>query len=209
MVSIFSPVQEQINFFFPPPTHPYRRLEREVEQAITPESNVLEIGCGRTAPDLVKLKGKANTLTGIEVVDFRVTDDELNLVEGNICNNTSLESDYFDVAYSKSVMEHVERPLDAFKEINRVLRKNGKYIFLTPSIYDYGSIVAWMVPNKFHPAIVKYVEGRNPEDVFPTCFGSNSKKTIYKLAEKSGLKVVYFQYIGQYPAYLMGTSKNW
>ena len=125
MVSIFSSVQEQINFFFPPRTHPYRRLEREVEQAITHESNVLEIGCGRTAPDLVKLKGKANSLTGIEVVDFRVSDDELNIVKGNICSNTSLESNYFDVAYSKSVMEHVERPLDAFKEISRILKKTA------------------------------------------------------------------------------------
>ena len=52
-----------------------------------------------------------------------------------ICQNlTSLtfEDNSFDLVISEAVIEHINSPLKSFIEVNRVLRKNGKYIFSIP-----------------------------------------------------------------------------
>jgi hypothetical protein len=38
VVGPFSPIQDQINRFFPPDTHPYRILEHQILANLTPES---------------------------------------------------------------------------------------------------------------------------------------------------------------------------
>jgi hypothetical protein len=58
-----------------------------------------------------------------------------------------------------------------------------------------------MVPNRLHPAIVSKAEGRAPEDVFPAHYRCNRRSTVRKCAQQSGLELVSFEYLGQYPAY--------
>ena len=70
MVWPWSTIQEQINCFFPRHTHPYSLLRQAIEQEIRPATAVLEVGCGRTAPELRALRGKAKMLYGIDLVEF-------------------------------------------------------------------------------------------------------------------------------------------
>lgn len=201
MVSPFAPVQKQINARFPPPTHPYRTLERAVLEHVTPNSTVLDIGCGRTAPNLRQLIGKAKRLVGIDVVDLDTSATDVVLHKADVCSMTFLEDGSVDLAYSRSVMEHLEHPDRALREMHRVLRKNGRYIFLTPSFFDYGSLISHLTPNRAHPSIVRFVEGRDEADVFPTFYRANTRRAITSLADASGLRIVDFAYVGQYPAY--------
>lgn len=203
MVSFLSPVDEQIRAMFPSETHPNRVLERAIESRLTPTSAVLDIGCGRTAPNLVKLRGEARALYGIDVIDFTVAEPDLHLFRNDVRDMKDIASASIDLAYSRAVMEHLERPEAAYAEIARVLKPGGRYVFTTPSIYDYGSIAALMIPNRFHARIVNATEGRASEDVFPTVFGSNSRRTIARQARDAGLRVETLDYIGQYPSYLV------
>lgn len=50
--------------------------------------------------------------------------------------NLSFEDESFDIFITQDVMEHVNNPNKAFKEINRVLKKGGIHIFTTP-IYPF------------------------------------------------------------------------
>lgn len=202
MAGPFSPIQTQIDAFFPPSSHPYRRLERAILEHVESKSSVLDIGCGRTAPNLRTLVGRAGALTGIDLVEFECEDDRLRLIKTDVSHMPEIADESIDVAYSRSVMEHVEAPDRAFREIHRVLRPGGVYIFLTPSLYDYGSIVASLVPNSLHPAIVRRVEGRAEADVFPTRFRANTRRAIERLTRDAGLKIKTFEYTGQYPSYL-------
>lgn len=202
MISPFSPVQDQINAYFPPHTHPYRVLERKIADNIDQGSKVLDVGCGRNAATLAKFIGQAGTLYGVDVTEFTVDDENLILLREDASNMKSIESCSIDVAYSRSVMEHVKNPDSMYKEIHRVLKKGGIYIFLTPSIFDYASIISYLIPNKFHPYIVKTTEGRDEIDVFPAYYKSNSKSKIMNLAKSNGFVVREFEYIGQYPSYL-------
>ena len=202
MITFLSPVEEQMKAMFPPETHPNRVLERAVEARLTPDAAVLDIGCGRTAPNLVQLVGKAKTLIGIDVIDFTLEDERVELFTNDVTDMKDVADSSIDIAYSRAVMEHLPDPEGAYRELARVLKPGGSYIFITPSIYDYGSMIAALVPNRFHSRIVGYVEGRAEEDVFPTQFRSNSLKTVKRQAEAAGLELTDGRYLGQYPNYL-------
>ncbi len=197
-----TPVQEQIFAYFPVDTHPYRLLERDVDRRVGPDTAVLDIGCGRSAPELVRFIGRARALHGVDLVSFTVDHPDLQLHNCSAIEMNDISDDSIDIAYSRAVMEHIEDPERTLNEIWRVLKPGGVYVFLTPSIYDYASLGAAVVPNSLHPKIVKWMTGRNEEDVFPTFFRFNSKKTIIKVSNQSGFEVESFKYMGQYPAYL-------
>ncbi len=203
MIAFLKPVEEQMKANFPSATHPNRVIERAIAARLAPDATVLDIGCGRTAPNLAQLIGKAANLYGIDVVEFTIDDPRMQLFANDVRAMKDIPSNSVDLAYSRAVMEHLERPEEAYREIARVLKPGGVYVFTTPSIYDYGSIAALLIPNRFHAAIVSATEGRDGDDVFPTVFGSNSRRAIGRHATMVGLEVQQLDYIGQYPSYLV------
>ena len=76
-------------------------------------------------------------------------------------------------------------------------------MFLTANMWDYGTLVARLVPNRFHGRIVRFAEGRAEEDTFPTAYKTNTRRDVDRLAHASGLEVEEFRYLSQYPNYLM------
>ena len=83
------------------------------------------------------------------------------------------------------------------------MKPNGRYVFLTPNLWDYASLIAYAVPNRFHGNIVRWSEGRQEADTFPTYYRSNTYRKIARLVKGSGLALAKFEYLGQYPSYLM------
>lgn len=188
--------------YFGKQLHPYRIFENEIERRILPEYALLDAGCGREAPVLVKFRGRAKKLVGVDLVDFAKNIDGVQLLQSDL-SRMDIESDSIDLAMSRSVMEHVADPLQVYTEVHRVLQPGGHFIFLTPNLWDYASIIAKIVPNRLHPWIVARTEGRAPEDVFPVCYGTNTRRAIFKWANRTGFDVVTFRYLGQYPGYFM------
>jgi ubiquinone/menaquinone biosynthesis C-methylase UbiE len=185
--------------------HPYTLFESEVERLlkeIEGSATLLDIGCGREAPVLRKFKHKATSLIGLEMVEFRDPDPELRLISGSI-SKIPLPDQSVDVAMARSVMEHVVDPYSGIQEVSRILKPGGYFVFLTPSLYDYASIIAMLVPNRFHGAIVRATEGRKPEDVFPTVYKCNTKSAVLSIAKAHFMEVRNFQYLSQYPNYFM------
>lgn len=195
-------VQDLIDRWFPPHTHPYRKLEAIIHASIDKTSTVLDIGCGRTAPTLLSLRGKAGALIGVDLVPFTIEASDAKLIPGSADDMGGIPSGTVDFAYSRAVMEHLDNPERALAEIARVLKPGGRYVALTPNFWDYGSLIAWLVPNRFHGQVVKYAEGRNEIDTFPTCYKANTRASVERLARQSGLALTAFDYLGQYPNYL-------
>lgn len=55
--------------------------------------------------------------------------------DGVLCNdlqNLTFENNSFDLIITQDVLEHVEDPLKAFKEIKRVLKDDGLHVFTVP-----------------------------------------------------------------------------
>lgn len=188
--------------YFRPDEHPYRAFEREVARHLQPHHTLLDAGCGRGAPVLLGYRGRARRLIGVDLVAFAGAPDGIELVNADL-SRVNLPDDCVDVVMSRSVMEHVADPLAVYREMHRVLKPGGRFVFLTANLWDYASLIARLVPNRFHPWIVSRVEGRAEHDVFPIRYRSNTRHAVAALAADSGFDLVGLRYLGQYPCYFM------
>ena len=201
MPDLFPSVAEQRDRFFGDHPHPYVLYERAVERYLGPDSTIVDVGCGRGAPVLRKLTGRAVRLVGVDLVPFTETIEGIELHNGDIASMPFLAAGSVDLVCCRSVMEHVTDPERAYAEIHRVLKPGGHFVFLTANIYDYASVAAMLIPNRFHARIVRLTEGRAEEDTFPTAYKCNSKRKIRQLCDRHGLSIAEFHYLGQYPNY--------
>lgn len=180
--------------------HPYRLLEQRVATTLLPGATLLDAGCGRTAPVLSKFHAQAGRLIGIDLVEFLPNKHRCELYRRDLAA-TGLADSSVDVIYSRSVFEHLEDPTAVLREFCRILRPRGRCLVLTASLWDYVTLIARMVPNRFHARIVEHAEGRAVEDVFPTRYRCNTRRAVARHAARAGLLVDRFDYVGQYPAY--------
>jgi SAM-dependent methyltransferase len=182
--------------------HPYRTFEREVERHLLPEHTLLDAGCGRTAPVLEKYRGRAKRLIGVDLVEFDARVPGVELLHGDL-GALPLDDKCVDLIMARSVMEHVTDPAATYREIYRVLKPGGHFVFLTANLWDYASLIAKLVPNRLHPWIVSRTEGRDEQDVFPIAYRTNTRRAVARWANEAGFEFRSFGYLGQYPSYFM------
>ncbi|MCG2577753.1 class I SAM-dependent methyltransferase [Dechloromonas sp. XY25] len=182
--------------------HPYRIFEERIATLVNQKSTLLDAGCGRTLPVLRKYAGKASRLIGVELVDFTDVPEGIETYNADL-SQIPLADGSVDIIMSRSVFEHLVNPESVYREFARVLRPGGLVIFLTANMWDYGTLVAKLIPNRYHASIVKHTEGRAEEDTFPTAYRTNTRNDVERLAQQTGLTVRKFEYLNQYPNYLM------
>lgn len=188
--------------YFGDSEHPYSRFEIEVNAVLQPHHTLLDAGCGRTAPVLAKYRNRAARLIGVDAVDFVGAPSDIELRKTDLAS-TGLDDASVDVIMARSVMEHVTDPKAVYSEFARILRPGGHFIFLTANFWDYASLIAALIPNRFHPWIVARTEGREEKDVFPIAYRSNTRRAIQRAANHSGMRIRRLEYLGQYPCYFM------
>lgn len=182
--------------------HPYKLFERAVEARLSADAVLLDAGAGRTVPVLRKYLGRVRRLIGVELVAFTDVPAGIETYHTDLAH-LPLPDGVVDIIISRSVFEHLADPQAVYAEFSRVLRPGGVVIFLTANMWDYGTLIARLVPNRFHARIVAKVEGRAAEDTFPTEYRTNTRRDVERLALRAGLKIDAFEYLSQYPNYLM------
>jgi SAM-dependent methyltransferase len=188
---------------FPGAEHPYRQYERRIAALIGEDFTIMDAGCGYTAPLLAVFRGKAKRLVGVDRVNFAKGEKVAGLeLHNNDLAKIDLESASVDLVISRSVLEHIKDIEPVYREIHRVLKPGGHFLFLVPNFTDYVSLISWMVPNKLHGWIVSKAEGRSPEDTFPTFYNSNTLGSVRRLSQATGFELLSFDYVGQYPSML-------
>lgn len=95
----------------------------------------------------------------------------------------------FDIVTANMVVEHLYAPEEQFKEIERVLKPGGAFVFHTPNYYCPIVLTASLVPDRLKRAIIKILEGRKDEDIFPAYYKANTEKDIKRLSVVSGFIV--------------------
>ena len=113
-----------------------------IAKAVEPGMTVLDVGCGRGAlspypwhkHSNIKLWGIDPDPTAAENPHLEsftlLTDDP----------NWQIPSGTVDLAIARYVLEHVVDPTAFFRNLSRVLKPGGKFLFLTP--------------NRWHPAMI-------------------------------------------------------
>ena len=111
----------------------------------------------------------------------------------------------FDAVTANMVVEHVEHPDRALAEVRRVLRPGGVFIFHTPNFLNPVMLLGYPIPQALKDRLVAYLEGRPPDDVFPTRYQMNTVKRIKQLARHADLDVVACDLVESSPnTYMLG-----
>ena len=180
------------------------QLEALVRSHISPGTHVLDLGCGRGGvvelfwrdvrlaagldPDVPSLA--EHRAPGMPVVRGR--GEHLPFAAGS-----------FDLIVCLWVLEHLDEPEAVFKEVRRVLKPGGHFVFLTPNLRNpllLMNRLAKALP-QLQRRIVPRLYGRHEIDTFPVRYRANTVAAIRALATRSGLEVGAIKAVAD-PTYL-------
>lgn len=131
-----------------------RRTAEEAAAFLLPRipagARLLDVGCGpgSITAGLARHTNGGSVL-GIDVVGGVLRDARRLLADQDVSNadlgsasvyRLPLVDDAFDVAYAHQVLQHLARPIDALREMRRVVKPGG---LVAVRDADYGTMVAW------------------------------------------------------------------
>lgn len=178
---------------------------------INKESLVLDFGAGRGAwaEDKSLFRKKTRCLKGKVKKVYACDIDKAIYLNKNIEEIIDMNdgkvifpNEKIDLIIADYVLEHIENPIEFFKEIDRLLKPGGWFCARTPHQYNLISIFAKIIKNKSHSNILKFVQPqRNEIDVFPTYYRLNTLKKLKKLFKNYSDKSFIYR---SEPSYFFG-----
>lgn len=178
-------------------------LQEQLGTFLRPHVALLDAGCGNTYPLLEKYG--PGVCFGIGVDRARPPHQlagHLTLVVADL-GALPFKPATFEVVVSRSVLEHLEAPLVVFRELRRVLKPSGKIVLTTPNKYDYGSVVARMIPYTWKSAYLRWVFGENAYEDFPVLYRANTRRAFQRIACDARLRIRTVRAVRHYPYYLV------
>lgn len=168
------------------------QFEALVRSHLRPESSVLDLGCGRGG--VVELFWKDVRLAAgadpdaLSLAEHRAGGMPVVTARGE---QLPFAGDSFDLVVSVWVLEHLRSPESVFREVRRVLRPGGHFVFLTPNLRN--PLLAFNRLGRALPQLqrrlVPRLYGRVEADTFPVQYKANTDRAIRTLAEGAGLEI--------------------
>jgi SAM-dependent methyltransferase len=176
--------------------------EQALREVVTSGCAWLDIGCGHQVlppwrrPAEMELVARAGHVVGADP-------DAASLTRHPTIRHRTLASlshlpfrdMTFDLATANMVVEHLDDPLREFAEVARVLRPGGKFLLHTPNARAYTTRAARLVPARLKAGLARRLEGRPPEDVFPTRYRVNTRGRLLGVAALAGFRVREVRFI--------------
>jgi len=116
----------------------WKVLCKYFQKFIPPDSRILDFGAGYCY-FINNITAKEKYAVDIDKVVLEYANDEVITYVGNL-QELKFEDNYFDVVFSSNTLEHmtIEEILQTLREINRILKKDGTFIILSPNFrYSY------------------------------------------------------------------------
>lgn len=172
-----------------------------VAKHITPETRVLDAGCGR-AGVIGLFRDKARLTVGLDA-DLASLCDNVGLHQAVLGRLTELPfaAASFDLVISSWVIEHLPEPETVFAEIARVLRWGGHFIFLTPNAWNYVVLINRLTPAWLQRRLVPRLYGCQEKDTFPVVYRANTRRKLDDKLGRAGLRCEEFHHVGD-PSYI-------
>ena len=184
------------------------QLEAIVRSHVTSSSRVLDLGCGRGG--VVELLWRDVELAAGLDPDVPSLSEHrapgMPTVRG-VGEHIPFAAESFDLVVCVWVLEHLKDPAQALREVRRVLRSGGHFVFVTPNMRN-----PMMLANRIGKALpslqrrlVPRVYGRVEADTFPVQYRANTVAAIRTLAREAGLDVFDLRVVPD-PTYLAVNS---
>lgn len=107
-------------------------LKKFFDLHLKQDMTVYDVGCG-SKPFQDILKGRIKKYIGVDVEDGFYDSAHIDLIGS--AYNVPIEDGAADAVISCQVIEHLEKPLDAFRETQRILRQGGIFLLSFPFLY--------------------------------------------------------------------------
>lgn len=180
------------------------QLEALVRSHLTAHSQVLDLGCGRGG--VVELFWRDVKLAAGLDPDVQSLAEHrapgMPVIRGR-GEHLPFADESFDLVVCLWVLEHLERPKAVLREVRRILRRGGHFVFLTPNLRN-----PLLVLNRLAKAlpqlqrrIVPRLYGRVEADTFAVRYRANTETSIRAQATLCGLEVAELRAIPD-PSYL-------
>ncbi len=135
----------------------YSFMLPELIKKIKNDSKILELGCGQSkglrylvSHNYIKqenIYGIDQSNVAIEFLKKKLP--KANLEQGNIYS-LKFNDDTFDYVLMMEVIEHLEDPLKALKEVKRVLKPNGELIISFPNYLNFPWLIVRILSEKLN-----------------------------------------------------------
>lgn len=187
--------------FYPPDFQGmYERFEAVLREHAGPGMLVLDAGCGSGRIFRYDV-GKGVCVVGIDVTaELRDNPNVDDPVNGDL-TCLPFAADSFDLAFASHVVEHLPHPIDAFRELARVLKPGGRLLLLTPNRFHYVSLLAGLMPHSLHVRFNRW-RGIDAQDTFQTVYRANTAGRLRRLLTDAGLDVERIDRFETEPEYL-------
>ena len=156
----------------------------------------LELGCGHqilmpwSCHAEQEVADRCNTVVGL---DYELSSLKNHMaIRKKICGDIAFlpfSDGSFDLVTANMVVEHLRDPEEPFREVYRILKPGGVFLFHTMNTFGYSTIAARLIPEVLKSKIVYLLEGRKEHDVFPTFYKVNSRKAVRSIADRIGFEV--------------------
>lgn len=162
----------------------------QISAALKPTDVVLDFGAGRgeaILDDRVKhrqqlsnLQGRCARLEGCDISPAVLSNPFVDHAEVTTLGEPLPYADNeFDIIIVRSVLEHIDDPVQVSAELLRVVKPGGLIAAVTPNKYGYIAMASRLVPNRMHVGMLRSVQPeRKAEDVFPTRYRMNTPSAL-------------------------------
>ncbi len=173
--------------------------EAIVTKLVRPGTWWADVGCGRyvfpsNEPLAKRLSERCGFLFGIDP-DPNIRDNKL-ISEGFEGVVEDCDTRHrFDLITLRMVAEHIQDPDRSIAKLGELLKPGGLIVIYTPNKWAPMSIMAALVPNRFHHRMKTLIWDVEERDTFPTAFRLNTRPTLERYCSRQGLEEVFFVYL--------------
>jgi SAM-dependent methyltransferase len=167
---------------------------------VAADTLLLDAGCGEGG--LVDdYQGVAKLVAGVDryLQPIRQTIEIAHIAEADL-SALPFAAGTFSLVTSSWVLEHLQDPLAVFREVERVLRPGGYFLFITPNAYNYLIWARRLVPNRVSTPVVDAIYDRGEDYIFHTYYRANSRRSIERYLTPLGFERRRFEYVSD-PSY--------
>lgn len=178
-----------------------RRYQERLAELVKPGMRILHAGCGWDKKEVSRPFIQMCKVVGVDL-DPRVASMFHSEFHLGSLNSMPFESASFDLIFCEYVVEHLDDPAGAFREMQRVLKPGGRLLLLTPNLYSYKVLAAATTPHQFHIWMGRIRYGRGQEaDMYPTLYRCNTAARFRELARGAGLETVGIDFVTNGPTW--------
>lgn len=152
---------------------------------------VLDAGCGHGNYIIDEFRQKINWAVGVDLApEFTAKNICLDEIKCANLSQLPFAGSSFEVCFSLWTLEHLPDPQAVLREIYRILKPGGYFLFTTPNrrsllirlraLLNYDLAKRWM----------SRAYGRKEGDVFPIYYRANEEKFLKRLLEEIGFSEV-------------------